>query len=161
MNVSDRACLVDDLRLPSRTLPGRTIERVRPLDRQRPRSRPPQWIRSMIGKRMSDNARLPPGGGRRQTNESVSMPGVVWRRTTKTWSDWSRGVPACMSEATYPDRHGCENIGPARRALAWRENRAEEQPHRQQGSQEYRLAITRPSDCQRDAARPQTSELRN
>jgi hypothetical protein len=71
MKFSNRVNLMDDLRLQSGPLRGREIGRVRPLDRRRPRSRSRRRTLPMAEKRTSDDARLPPGGGRRRTHESV------------------------------------------------------------------------------------------
>ena len=62
---------MDDLHIPSRTLRGREIENVFRLDRTRPQSRPPKRTLPTIEKRMSKDARLPPGGGHRQIHEPV------------------------------------------------------------------------------------------
>jgi hypothetical protein len=69
MTVSDWAYLESDLRLPNGTLRGREIGKRCPLDRRRRRGCPPRRTLPMIEKRMSDDVRLPPGGGRRRTLE--------------------------------------------------------------------------------------------
>src|SRR5919109_1425057 len=87
MTISDWACLEIGLTLLNGMLRDHAIENQRPLDQQRLRSRRPRRALTRIDKRMSDDARLRRGGGRRTREPACAQLvqaflGSRWDRTS-------------------------------------------------------------------------------